>query len=47
MATKRMTIVIDGELHRKLLVTVAKKMRKEGKVISCSRVINDILRKSL
>ncbi len=44
---KRITVVLDDELVKKLRIVQSKKIVKSGKSISFSRVINEELRKSL
>ena len=47
MAIKRVTIVIDEQIDKKLRTLQAKRIQKEQSSISYSRVINDSLRKIL
>jgi len=44
---KRISVVLDDELVKKLRNIQSKKVRKSKKTVSFSRVINDELRKSL
>jgi hypothetical protein len=44
---KRVTIVIDDDLDKKLRLLQAKIIQKENSSCSFSRVINEILRKGL
>jgi hypothetical protein len=43
--SKRVTIVIQDELDKKIRAYQAKKMQKENTTYSYSRAVNDILRK--
>lgn len=43
----RITIIIDNDVAKKLRTMQAKKIQKESKNVSFSRVINEILRESL
>jgi len=45
--SKRVTIIIYDELDKKIRLGQAKIMQKEQSSCSYSRVVNDILRKSL
>ena len=45
--TKRVTIMIDEDLDKKLRLRQAKMIQQEQSSYSYSRVLNDILRKSL
>lgn len=45
--SKRVTIMINEDLDKKLRLLQAKKIQQEQTSYSYSRVINDILRKSL
>jgi len=47
MKYKRVTIMMGNDLDKKLRMLQAKRIQKEQKSISYSKVINDILRKSL
>ena len=42
---KRLTIMLDIDLHRKLHVLQAKRISKEQVSVSFSKVVNDELRK--
>ncbi len=44
---KRITVVLDDELDKKLRIIQSKKIRKSKKSVSFSSVINEELRKSL
>jgi len=44
---KRKTIILDGELLKKLHYIQAKLIRESEKSVSFSRVMNDVLRKAL
>jgi len=44
---RRVTVVLDDELVKKLRIVQSMKIRKSKKSFSFSRVINDELRKSL
>ncbi|MCH7967265.1 MAG: hypothetical protein IIB02_07635 [Thaumarchaeota archaeon] len=44
---KRITIILDDDNIKKLRAIQAKKIKESIKSVSFSRVINDILRKSL
>lgn len=44
---KRVTIMIDIDLDKKLRILQAKQLQKENKSISYSKVINDVVRKAL
>ena len=44
---KRITIMIDEDLDRKLRLLQAKKIKESSEAISYSRVINEVLRKNL
>ena len=45
--SKRITIMIDNELDKKIRVFQAKKMQKENTTYSYSKAINDILKKAI
>ena len=45
--SKRVTIMIDDDLDRKIRLVQAKRIIKEQKAVSFSKVINDIVRKTL
>ena len=45
--SKRITIMIDNELDKKIRVFQAKKMQKENATYSYSKAINDILKKAI
>lgn len=45
--TKRVTIMIDDALDRKLRLLQAKRISQENSSVSFSEVINDTLRRSL
>jgi uncharacterized protein YqgQ len=45
--SKRITILLDDELLKKLHYIQAKLIRESEKSVSFSRVMNDILRKAL
>ncbi len=47
MTTKRITIVLNEDLAKKLRVIQSKKVSKSIEHVSFSRVINDELRKAL
>ena len=47
MKPKRVTIMLDGDLDKKLRVLQSKTIQKENTSCSFSRVLNDTLRKSL
>jgi len=44
---KRVTIMIDDDLDKKIRILQAKKIQKENSSVSYSRMINDCLRKKL
>jgi len=44
---KRITIILDDELLKKLHEIQAKQIKQSSKSVSFSRVLNDILRKGL
>ena len=44
---KRVTIMVDEDLDKKLRVRQAKLIQQENSSVSYSRVINDIIRKCL
>jgi len=44
---KRVTIIIDENLDKKLRILQAKRIEKESRSVSYSRVINDCVRKGL
>jgi len=44
---KRITIILDDELLKKLHYIQAKLIRESEKSVSFSRVMNDVLRKAL
>jgi len=44
---KRVTIMIDDELDKKIRIYQAKKMQKENITYSYSKAINEILKKSI
>lgn len=44
---KRVTIMIDDELDKKIRVHQAKKMQKENTTYSYSKAINEILKKGI
>jgi len=43
--TKRVTIMVDDDVDRKTRLLQAKRIEKEQKSISYSRVLNDLVRK--
>ena len=45
--SKRITIMIDNELDKKIRTFQAKKMQKENTAYSYSKAINDILKKAI
>jgi predicted transcriptional regulator len=45
--SKRITIMIDDDLDKKLRLIQAKEITKTSSSISYSRVVNDMLRKQL
>ncbi len=45
--SKRVTIVIDDELDKKLRQLQAKRIQKENRSISYSAIINETIRKSI
>jgi uncharacterized protein YqgQ len=45
--SKRITIILDDELLKKLHYIQAKLIRESEKSVSFSRVMNDVLRKAL
>ena len=47
MTRKRVTIVLDDSLAKKLRVIQSKKISKSNKSVSFSKVINEELRKAL
>ena len=47
MKGKRTTIVLDNDIDKKLRFLQAKRIQNEQLSISYSRVINDLIRKSL
>lgn len=47
MMAKRITIMIDDDLHKKIRQIQAKLIQKENKSISYSHVVNVILKDSL
>ncbi len=47
MTTKRITIVLDDDLAKKLRVIQSKKISKSTEHVSFSRVINEELRRAL
>ena len=47
MNTKRITIIIDDDLDRKLRALQAKQIMKSTKSVSFSNIMNQVLRKSL
>ena len=47
MNTKRITIIIDDDLDRKLRALQAKQIMKSTKNVSFSNIMNQVLRKSL
>lgn len=47
MKNTRRTVVIDEDVNKKILVILTKRIQKEQKSISYSRVLNDTLRKLL
>ena len=47
MTTKRITVVLNEDLAKKLRVIQSKKVSKSIEHVSFSRVINDELRKAL
>jgi len=47
MANVRITVVIDEDLNKKLRAVQAKLIAKSEKSVSFSKMINDLLRKSL
>ena len=47
MGSKRVTVMIDSDLDKKLHLLQAKRIQKEHTSVSYSRVMNDILRKTL
>jgi len=44
---KRITIILDYELLKKLHEIQAKQIKQTGKSVSFSRVLNEVLRKKL
>jgi len=44
---KRVTIIVDSDLDKKLRLIQAKQIVKENKSVSYSSVVNDSLRKAL
>jgi len=44
---KRVTIVLDGDLDKKLRIIQAREIQSTGGSVSYSRVINEALRNSL
>ena len=44
---RRLTIMLDEELHKKLREIQAKRLRQTSGAVSLSKVINDTLRKGL
>jgi len=44
---KRITIMLDEDLDKKIRLRQANMIQKENKSVSFSRVINDILKKDL
>jgi len=47
MMTKRITIVLDDELGKKLRIIQSKKISKSNKSVTFSSVFNDELRRAL
>lgn len=45
--SKRITIILDDDLDRKLRMTQAKQIKESAKAVSFSRVINEQLQKGL
>jgi hypothetical protein len=45
--SKRVTIMIDNDLNKKIRLLQAKMIQKENKSISYSFVVNSLLKKSL
>jgi len=45
--SKRVTIMIDEDLDKKLRIVQAKRIQREQKTYSFSKALNEILRKSL
>lgn len=45
--SKRITIMIDDDLDKKLRLKQAKSIQKSNKSVSYSRVLNDTIRKNL
>ena len=45
--SKRITILLDDDLAKKLRLLQSKRLKESNKSISFSRVLNDTLRKSL
>ena len=45
--SKRITIMLDNDLDRKIRLLQSKKIRDTSMSVSFSKVINDVLRKSL
>ena len=45
--TKRITIMLDENLFKKLRILQSKKILQTGKGVSFSKIINDTLRKDL
>ena len=45
--SKRVTIMIDEDLDKKIRLMQAKIIQKESKSVSYSRVLNDLLRKGI
>ena len=45
--TKRVTIVLDDDIHKKLKNRQAKQILQEQVSVSFSRVLNEVLRKAL
>jgi len=45
--SKRITVLIDDDLDKKLRLLQAKEITKSVKSVSFSRILNNVLRKSL
>jgi hypothetical protein len=45
--SKRVTIMIDDDLDKKIRLIQAKKIQDTNKIVSFSEIINDTLRKNL
>ena len=47
MTSIRITIVLNGEIHKKLRVKQAKEIKNSEKSVSFSKIINECLKKTL